>query len=92
MKDVGYIITVALLVGALVLEKILNHKIVAELHDRLAAKSLADLKYHREIEPIEIDHNKKILEINRQELEAKIEAERKMTDTERELSAAGRKF
>jgi hypothetical protein len=92
MKDVAYIITIVLLVGALVLEKILNHKIVAELHDRLAAKSLADLKYHREIEPVEIDHNKKILEINRQELEAKVEAERKMSDTERELAAVGKKF
>lgn len=92
MKDVAYIITIALLIGALVLEKILNHKIVAELHDRLAAKSLADLKYHREIEPVEIEHNKKVLEINRQELEAKVEAERKITDTDRELAAAGRKF
>jgi hypothetical protein len=92
MKDVGYIITIALLVAALVVEKILNHKIVAELHDRLAAKSLADLKYHQEIEPVEIDHNKKVLEINRQELEAKVAAEKKMTETERELAAEGRKF
>lgn len=92
MKEVGYVITIVLLVGALVLEKILNHKIVAELHDRLAAKSLADLKYHQEIEPVEINHNKKILEINRQELEAKVAAEKRMTDTERDLAAEGRKF
>ena len=92
MKEIGYIITIVLLVGALVLEKVLNHKIVAELHDRLAAKSLADLKYHQEIEPVEVDHNKKVLEINRQELEAKVDAERKMSDTERDLAAAGRRF
>ena len=92
MKEIAYIITIVLLIGALVLEKILNHKIVAELHDRLAAKSLADLKYHREIEPVEIDHNKKVLEINRQEHEAKVAAEKKMTDTERDLAVAGARF
>jgi len=92
MSDLGYIITIVLLVAALVVEKILNHKNVAELHDRLAAKNLEDFKYHKEIEPIELEHNKKILELNREKVEQDLAAEKKMTKTERELAAEGSRF
>lgn len=85
MSNLAYVITIALLVAALILEKILNHKTVSELHDRLAAKDLADFKYHQKIEPVEIEHNEEVLKFEREKLEAENERAKKMTPAEREL-------
>lgn len=92
MNTVAYIITIVLLVGALVLEKILNHKVVAELHDRLAAKDLADFKYHQKLEPVELEHNEKVLKLQREKIEAGLEAEKKMTPAEKELREIAKEY
>ncbi len=92
MSSIAYIITIALLVGALIVEKILNQRTVSELHDRLAAKDLADFKYHKEIEPVELDHNAEVLRLKRKELEERVEAEKKMTPEEKAARAAAAGF
>lgn len=92
MGNVGYIITIVLLVAALGLEKILNHRIVSDLNDRLASKSLEDFKYHQKIEPVEVKHNEEVLKLQRDKIQAQQEAERKMTDAERALAAEGTRF
>lgn len=90
MGDIAYIITIALLVAALVVEKVLNHKNVAELHDRLAAKNLEEFKYEKEVRPVELAHNKEMLEIDREKARVALELEKKMPESEREIRAAAK--
>lgn len=85
MSNVAYIITIALLVAALIVEKVLNHKHVSELHDRLAAKSLEEFKYEKSVRPVELEHNKKMLEVDREKAKVELEHEKKMPESEREL-------
>ena len=51
----------------------------SELFDRLSAKNLEEYKYFRDNHPLEVDHNKRVLESSRKAEEERIEFERKMT-------------
>jgi hypothetical protein len=92
LSEIAYLITIILFAGALVYEKHLNHKKNSELLDRLQAKSLEEFNYETKIRPVELDHNKKALEIQREEMRKKIEEDRNMSHEERDLRAAAGEF
>ena len=64
----------ALVFGAIIVMLIKNH--VAEtkdLHLRLASKSLEDYHYWRDVQPLEVEHNKQVLEDIRREKDKTVE-------------------
>ncbi len=70
----------------------LHYEEKSELFDRLSAKNLEEYKYFRDNHPLEVDHNKKILETQRRAEEERIEAQKKVSTEDKQRMKLARDF